>query len=172
MRHRLFPGFFLAGGIVLATGCSAPSPAPASAAPAFDASTAKMRLDSMNRTYDERFRTSDAAYYADRYTTDACVMAPDMPRVCGLEAIAAFYWNNGQSRTMALDIRGEEVSGTAKEITEVGDYRVLDDKGTELDKGKFIAIYRSEGGRWKVHRELWNSDGGHSAPKDSTGTGS
>lgn len=172
MRRFLLPGLFLTGGIALTTGCTAPATVPASAAPAFDAYVAKARLDSMNRTYDERFRTSDAAYYADRYTADACVMAPDMPRVCGLEAITAFYWNNGQSRTMALDIRGEEVSGTAKEITEVGNYRVLDDKGTELDKGKFIAIYRSEGGRWKVHRELWNSDGGHPTPQAGTGTGS
>lgn len=151
--HPTIPALSLV--TVLAAGCSAPAPTPP---PAFDVAAAKAKLDSMNRTYDERFRMNDAAYFAARYTADACVMAPDMPRVCGSPGITAFYWNNGDSRTMALDIRGEEVTGTAQEITEVGNYRVLDEKGTQLDKGKFIAIYHADGANWKVHREIWNSD--------------
>ncbi|HEX2616256.1 MAG TPA: hypothetical protein VHL57_01875 [Flavobacteriales bacterium] len=165
MRTRTTHALLLSGLAACFVGCSAPPPAPP---PAFDVAGAKAKLDSMNRSYDERFRMSDAPYFAARYTTDACVMAPNMPRVCGVSDITAFYWNNGDSKTMALDIRGEEVTGTAQEITEVGNYRVLDDKGTQLDKGKFIAIYRADGANWKVHREIWNSDLAPTAAADST----
>ncbi|HEY0975848.1 MAG TPA: hypothetical protein VGE21_00140 [Flavobacteriales bacterium] len=141
---------------------------PASGAP-FSTAAAKAALDSMNKHYDGRFRDSTTAYFAARYTTDACVFAPNMPKVCGIEAITKFYWYNGDSRTLTLDIQGEEVSGTAEEVTEVGRYRVIDDEGTVLDDGKFIAIYRHEAGVWKVHREIWNSDRSAQASIDSTG---
>ncbi|MBK6832561.1 MAG: hypothetical protein IPG92_18330 [Flavobacteriales bacterium] len=125
--------------------CTAPASEVVPTEAVFDPATVKAVLDSMNLNYHDRFRDSTTTYFAARYTSDACVMSPNMPRVCGIEGIAAFYWDNGDSQTTTLDIRGEEVSGTEKEVTEVGSYRVIDDEGTELDKGKFIAIYRNEG---------------------------
>lgn len=125
---------------------------------AFDPATAKAVLDSMNVHYHDRFNDSTEAYFAAHYTADACVFAPNMPRVCGIGPITTYYWNKGDNRTLTLDIQGEEVTGTAQEVTEVGSYRVIDDEGTELDKGKFIATFRQVDGAWKVHREIWNSD--------------
>ncbi len=150
--------------IALALGCTSP---PAEVMPQerpFNTAVVKAVLDSMNKGYDGRFRDSTTAYFAARYTADACVMPPDMPRVCGIEGITRFYWFNGNSQTTTLDISGEEVSGTGNEVIETGAYRVIDDEGTELDNGKFIATYRNEGGSWKVHREIWNSDRARQAP--------
>lgn len=154
MRRILLP---LLGFGILAVACQQPTPIE-KAAPEFSTASVKAVLDSMNKTYDGRFRDSTTAYFAARYTNDACVFAPNMARVCGIDAITKFYWWNGDSQTTTLDIKGEEVSGTATEVTEVGNYRVIDDEGTQLDAGKFIAIYRNDGGAWKVHREIWNSD--------------
>jgi ketosteroid isomerase-like protein len=147
-------------------GCSAPAPEPAAAA--FDTAPVKAVLDSMNKSYDGRFRDSTAAYFTARYTADACVFAPNMPRVCGIAAITDFYWFGGDSQTLTLDIQGQEVSGTVHEVSEVGTYRVIDDEGTVLDEGKFIALYRHEGGAWKVHREIWNSDRAVPTATDTT----
>ncbi len=141
----------------LLIGCSAPT-SENTAGPTFSTTAVKAVLDSMNKDYDDRFRDSTTAYFAARYTDDACAFPPNMPRVCGVDAITKFYWYDGNSQTTTLDIKGEEVSGTESEVTEVGTYRVIDDEGTVLDEGKFIAIYRHEGGTWKVHREIWNSD--------------
>lgn len=144
--------------VIILTGCSSPAPEVVLPQPEFDPAIAKAWLDSSNKHYDDRFRDSTEAWFAQRYTNDACVMSPNMPRVCGVPEITKFYWNNGDSRTITLDIKGEEVSGKASEITEVGNYRVIDDEGTVLDAGKFMATYRSDGNAWKVHREIWNSD--------------
>lgn len=96
------------------------------------------------------------------------MLAPGVPRVCGLEGITAFYWNNGDSQTITLDIKGDEVSGTAQEVSEMGTCRVIDDEGTGSDMGKFIAIYRYERVVWKVHREIRNSDAVPATGPDST----
>ena len=150
----------------LAIGCTTPEVV--NDKPVFNAAGVKAVLDSMNVHYHDRFRDSTPAYFAARYTSDALVMAPEMPRIQGIADITAFYWNKGESQTTSLDIKGEEVSGSESEVTEVGNYRVLDDEGTDMDKGKFIAIYRNEGGAWKVHREIWNSDMSRTSPADST----
>jgi ketosteroid isomerase-like protein len=164
------PFFLSIGTAALFAACTANAPAPQAEAPAFNTGAVKHVLDSMNVHYHDRFRDSTTAYFAARYTADACVMAPNMPRVCGIDGITKFYWNNGDSQTTTLDIKGEEVSGTATEVTEVGSYRVLDDEGTLLDDGKFMAIYRNEGGTWKVHREIWNSDHAMEQSADTTVT--
>jgi len=41
---------------------------------------------------------------------------------------------------------------------EEGSYDFPDGKGGSFDKGKFIAIWKQEDGRWKLFREIWNSD--------------
>lgn len=154
MQRILFPALALS---LIATACQPPTPVEKTA-PEFSTAEVKASLDSMNKSYDGRFRDSTTAYFAARYTQDACVFAPNMERVCGIDAITKFYWWDGNSQTTTLDIKGEEVSGTATEVTEVGIYRVIDDEGTQLDAGKFMALYRNDGGAWKVHREIWNSD--------------
>lgn len=167
MSH-LFTGTLAALTLALTLfGCGPQEPASTPTA-AFNTSIAKAALDSMNKSYDGRFRDSTTTYFAARYTNEACVFAPNMPRVCGIDAITKFYWFGGESQTLTLDIQGQEVSGTEKEVTEVGTYRVIDDEGTLLDEGKFIAIYRNEDGIWKVHREIWNSDRAAEQPADST----
>lgn len=148
--------------------CTNPATDPGTEQPTFSTAAIKAKLDSMNVNYHDRFRDSTTTFFAALYTADACVMAPNMPRICGIDGITKFYWYDGNSQTTTLDIKGEEVSGTASEVTEVGTYRVIDDEGTQLDAGKFIAIYRNDGGVWKVHREIWNSDVAVDAPSDST----
>jgi ketosteroid isomerase-like protein len=29
--------------------------------------------------------------------------------------------------------------------------------GTEADRGKYIVIWKNQGGLWKLHRDIWNS---------------
>jgi ketosteroid isomerase-like protein len=31
------------------------------------------------------------------------------------------------------------------------------DGGAVMDSGKFIVIWKQEGGRWKLHQDIWNS---------------
>jgi hypothetical protein len=33
-----------------------------------------------------------------------------------------------------------------------------DGKGGSVDKGKFIALWKQEVGKWKMYREIWNYD--------------
>lgn len=58
----------------------------------------------MNVHYHDRFRDSTTTFFAARYTSDACVMAPNMLRICGIDGIIKFYWYDGNSQTITLGI--------------------------------------------------------------------
>src|SRR5690349_3551550 len=95
--------FFLSCGVVALTiGCGSNADEPNPAEAPFSTASVKAKLDSMNAHYHDRFRDSTTAYFAARYTNDACVMAPNMPRVCGIDGITKFYWNKGDSQTLTL----------------------------------------------------------------------
>jgi ketosteroid isomerase-like protein/uncharacterized protein YciI len=120
--------------------------------------SARKHIEVANKAYGERFQTNDAAYYAARYTKDACIMPEKMERICGRDAIRAYYYNNGQNADFQLLIKSLEVSGGREGVIEEGTYELLDKSGTPLDKGKFIAIWMYEDKQWKLRREIWTTD--------------
>jgi ketosteroid isomerase-like protein len=43
-------------------------------------------------------------------------------------------------------------------LTEVGTYTLTSKDGKEVDKGKYIDLWKMEDGKWKLHRDIFNSD--------------
>ena len=35
---------------------------------------------------------------------------------------------------------------------------MTDKSGKEIDKGKYIVLWKMEDGKWKLHRDIFNSD--------------
>jgi hypothetical protein len=40
---------------------------------------------------------------------------------------------------------------------EVGQYELLDAAGKTLDRGKYVVLWKKEGGRFKLHRDIWTT---------------
>lgn len=57
-----------------------------------------------------------------------------------------------------IKITTQEVMGGAETVSEMGSYEMFGDKNMSLDKGKFIVVWKQENGKWKMHRDVWNSD--------------
>ncbi len=124
----------------------------------FDLATVKQHIHQANQTYGERFRNNDPAWYAERYTVDACAMPPNEPASCGRDGIRAFNYNDGANAEINVVITETAIYGSAEAVVEEGTFDFPDDKGGSYDKGKFIAIWKQEDGKWKLYREIWSSD--------------
>lgn len=125
---------------------------------AFNLDSVKAAIVASNKVYGECFATGDSTKFANCYTADACINPPNSPRMCGTAAIIAFF--NGAVKMGIKDIKitTEEVMGDANTVAEVGKYELMGDKGASLDKGKFIVVWKNDNGKWKMHRDEWNSD--------------
>jgi ketosteroid isomerase-like protein len=51
-----------------------------------------------------------------------------------------------------------EVWGNEALVAEEGTYTLMDKAGKEIDKGKYIVLWKMEDGKWKLFRDCFNSD--------------
>ena len=124
----------------------------------FSLDSAKAAIAASNSNYGSSFVTGDSVSFVSHYTSDACISPSNMPRMCGTQAITAFF--NGGYKMGIRDIKltTEEVMGGKDAVVETGTYEILGEKGVSFDKGKFIVIWKEENGKWKMHRDIWNTD--------------
>lgn len=124
----------------------------------FDIETVKAHILEMNKTYSNRFMTNDTAFYNARYCKDAEVYSPGLEAVKGRDSIRSFFYQNGTNKEAKIELPPGNFYGTADLVVEEGVYNFPDGKGGNFDKGKFIALWKMEDGKWKLFREIWNTD--------------
>lgn len=127
-------------------------------APAFSIDSARAAITASNKTFGECWATGDSTRFADCYSSDACINPPNMPRMCGSKAIMAFFNGGYQMGVRNIRITTEELFGGPEAVSEIGTYEMFADKNVSIDKGKFIVVWKQENGKWKMHRDVWNSD--------------
>jgi ketosteroid isomerase-like protein len=48
--------------------------------------------------------------------------------------------------------------GDEKMLAEEGIFTFMDKDGNQIDKGKYIVLWKKEDGKWKLFRDCYNSD--------------
>ena len=125
----------------------------------FDLAAVKKVVDSTNAVFGSLISKGDSVGLASLYTSDAKFMAPNMPTASGRSAIqTAFAGLFAAMGTPGLTLTAKDVWGTEELITEVGSYTMTDKNGKEIDKGKYIDLWKMEDGKWKIFRDIFNSD--------------
>ena len=125
----------------------------------FDLAAVKKIIDSTNAVFGSMVSKGDSVGLASLYTSDAKLMAPNMPTAIGRNAIqSAFAGLFAAMGTPGLTLTTNDVWGTEELVTEVGTYTMTDKTGKEIDKGKYIDLWKMEDGKWKLHRDIFNSD--------------
>ena len=116
-------------------------------------------IKAVNQAFITAFAAQDAAAVAALYTADAAVMPADQATVAGTEAIQEFW-----QAAMSLGITGVELVTGEIEVhgrlaIETGGFKLYNSDGHRVSAGKYLVVWVSEKGEWKLHRDIWNSDG-------------
>ena len=117
---------------------------------------ARAGIEAGNKAFMAAVDKGDAAGVAACYTADAKVMPPNTEAVAGTKDIAAMFQGLAKDGLKIALSTGEVFDG-GDSATEIGTYVVSDAKGTPLDTGKYIVLWKKDGGTWKLHRDIWNS---------------
>ena len=126
----------------------------------FDLSAVKSEINEINKLFGEAIVKGDSATVVSLYTTTAHMFPPNMPAVENYEGIKKFFgeFTRGGSMVKEFKLEAVDVYGNADNVIEEGKYTIRDGKGKTLDQGKYIVIHRKEDGKWKLHRDIFNSD--------------
>ena len=130
----------------------------ASLSPSAQSGDVRAAIEAANAKFGAAWGSKDAAALTALYTANATVMAPNSPRVTGSQAILAF-WKAGLAAAPPVGkLTTGEVEVHGDTAHEVGTYQLSTADGKVADSGKYVVIWKREGGQWKLHRDIWNSD--------------
>jgi uncharacterized protein (TIGR02246 family) len=110
-----------------------------------------------NEMFMAAFGQGDAAGLAALYTEDGQVLPPNGDFVTGKQAIQGFWQALMDMGIKAAKLEIVEVEGHGDTAIEVSKYTLKGEGGQVLAKGKYIIIWKREGGQWKLHRDIFNS---------------
>jgi uncharacterized protein (TIGR02246 family) len=102
------------------------------------------------------------------YADDAVVMPPGAPMARGHAAIKQALVKDiagAQAAGVTLVISAGDEAGTTGNLAwHSGTYSVTDKAGKTVDTGKYMDVSRKMGGKWRIIRDIWNSDTPPPAP--------
>lgn len=123
----------------------------------FDLETARQEIQAANENFMALVAAGDSVGLANAYTVDAQFMAGGAPAVKGREAILSAMSGMIQSGITGVDLRLEEVYGTEELLAEVG-VLTLYAGDQAVAEEKYIVLWKKEDGKWKLFRDIFNSN--------------
>jgi ketosteroid isomerase-like protein len=124
----------------------------------FSLDSAKAAFAASNKVFGACFATGDSVAFANCYASDGCIYNANMPKVCGTDGIRSFLNIGYQSGIRNVVLTTEEVMGGKEAVVETGKYEVFIADNVSVEKGKFVVVWKEENGKWKMYRDIWNSD--------------
>jgi uncharacterized protein (TIGR02246 family) len=110
-----------------------------------------------NEEFMTAFSSGDARALARIYTDSAKLYPTNSDVVEGREAIKDFWnavMNAGIKRVLLETVIAENHENIA---IEEGRYRLYTEEDQIVDQGKYIVTWENEEGKWKLHRDIWNT---------------
>ncbi len=112
----------------------------------------------VNKTFMHAFEQGDAAGVAACYTEAGQVLPPGSDIITGKEAIEGFWSAVMGMGVKKIELATLELDHQGDTAIDVGRVCLYTETGDTIDDPKFLVIWKREGGQWKMHRDIWNSD--------------
>ena len=120
------------------------------------------RIRSGTESWMKSFNAGNAGAVVALYSDDAVLMPPNAPSARGVVAIKeAITKEIAGMKKGALTL----AMGTVDEVGVAGDmawhsgtYVVKDKAGKTVNAGKFLEAWEKKNGKWRIVRDIWNSD--------------
>ena len=119
---------------------------------------ARAQIAQVNRSIEKGISDGDAEFMANLFTKSGQILPQSSPAVKGTDAIRAYWQGNFDLGARGMNLTTLEVENHGDTATELGTFEVSDGNGNELDRGKYIVIWKKVDGAWKLHRDIYNSD--------------
>jgi ketosteroid isomerase-like protein len=122
-----------------------------------DAPDPRPAIEEANAGFSALLARGDAAGMAAMYTADAQAFPPNGDIVTGSAAIQKLWQGVMDSGIKGAKLITVDVTASGDLASESGKYEMSGAEAKVLDSGKYVVVWKREGGRWKIHRDIWNT---------------
>ena len=117
----------------------------------------RSEIERANAGFSEAFGRGDAAAVAGVYAKGAMLLPPNSGLVEGAGSIQGFWQAVMTMGIRSVRLETMEVEAHGDTAVEVGRYELLAAGGQQADFGKYLVVWKSDQGGWKLYRDIWNS---------------
>jgi uncharacterized protein (TIGR02246 family) len=133
-----------------------------SAPPAADAAADEAALRAADSTWFAAYTAGDVDGVAALYADDAVISAPGSPPARGSadirEALAKDIGASSKGGFTLVPSPSAEV-GVSGDLGYIWNtFKVTDKSGATVDAGKYLTLAARKDGKWRIIRDIWNSD--------------
>jgi uncharacterized protein (TIGR02246 family) len=114
-------------------------------------------IEEANSAFAAAYNKGDAKAVAEMYTPMGQLFPPNSDIVEGRLAIQRFWQSVMDDGISRLELKTIEVEPFGDSIVESGRATLFGKDGAVLDRGKYLVLWKKAGGKWKLHRDCWNS---------------
>lgn len=123
----------------------------------FDIKQGEASVRQSNLVFSKAFKAKDSVEAANCFTKDAQIMIADFPPIESRDKIQTFISLMMAKGVADFKLKPSQIWGDSTILVEEGSYQFFDVSGDQIDKGKFIVLWKQESGNWKMYRNMWNS---------------
>ena len=127
-----------------------------------DVDEARKGIDAGNAALMKAIDARDEKAIAALYTKDAIVLPPDAEMIVGSKTGIEALWKESFAQGVkSFKLESVNVERSGDTAVETGRYtgKVAPEGKPEATlAGKYVVVWKKEGGTWKLHRDIWNSD--------------
>lgn len=125
--------------------------------PTFNLATAKGEIVDANKEFSVLFAANDSIGLSKLYTQDAKFMNNGAPAVTGRKNILSAISGIMNSGVTNINLTTIDVWGMDNLLTEEGEVSLFVEDA-EVYKGKYIVLWKKVDGKWKLFRDIFNSN--------------
>jgi ketosteroid isomerase-like protein len=118
----------------------------------------RKEIEAANAVFAAAYGRGDAQAVAAMYTEHGELFPPNEKIVEGRSAIEQFWKSAMDAGTKCVQLKTSEVEGYGEAAVEAGTYTLAGVDGRLLDQGKYLVLWKRVDGKWRLHRDCWNSD--------------
>jgi uncharacterized protein (TIGR02246 family) len=118
----------------------------------------RSQIDAANAQFTAAAAKGDGAGLASLYASDGQVLPAGSDPIKGAQAIQKFWQGALDSGIAGVGLTTVDLFGRGPTATEIGQYELRDKAGKVLDHGKYIVVWRKEGGKWKLLRDMFSTN--------------
>ena len=127
------------------------------AAPAKKLGT-KDAIKAANKVLLGHLAAGNASAIAACYSKKALLLPPGAPAQKGAKNIAGYWGGAIAQGVKSAVLKTQEVDELGTTAIECGAYTLKAEGGVVAGVGKYVVVWKKEGGAWKLHRDIFNAD--------------
>jgi ketosteroid isomerase-like protein len=116
----------------------------------------KALISETNKQFTSAALNGDSATFVSLYHPDAQIYPPN-EEAMDSKKMGSMMAQFKEMGITSFELQTKEIFEGDEEVTEVGTYTMSDGKNFN-DKGKYMVVYKKDGDKWKMYRDIWNSD--------------